>query len=90
MLHDIVETHSFSSVQSTSGYARGVKGKGHVKLRLNGSIKKIMDVLYVHGMKNNLIYVGVLADKGHLDVFNSIRCFVLDTQKHERIVAQVK
>jgi hypothetical protein len=49
-----------------------------------------MDVLYVHGMKNNLIYVGVLADKGHLDVFNSIRCFLLDKQKHERIVAQVK
>lgn len=65
MLHDIVETHSISSVQSTSGHARGVEGKGHVKLRLSGSIKTIMDVLYVHRMKNNLIYVGVLADKVH-------------------------
>jgi len=34
LLHDIVKTHSSSSVVSTSEHTHGVEGKGHAKLRL--------------------------------------------------------
>lgn len=44
LLHDIVKTHTSSSVISISGHTHGVEGKGHAKLRLNGSMNKIMNV----------------------------------------------
>jgi hypothetical protein len=78
LFHDIVETHSSSSVRLVKRHAHGVEGKGHAKFGLNGSIKKITNDLYVLGMKNNLISIGVLANKGHLVVFNTRRCFILD------------
>ncbi len=78
LLHDIVEIHSSFSVRSVNRHAHGVEGNNHAKLRLTGSINKITNVLYVLGMKNNLIFVGVLTNKGHLVVFNSKRCFILN------------
>jgi hypothetical protein len=44
LLHGIVKTQSSSSVISTSGHTHGVEGKGHAKLRLNGLMKKIINV----------------------------------------------
>jgi hypothetical protein len=44
LFHDIVKTHSSSSVISTSGHTHGVEGKCHAKLRFNGLMKKIIDV----------------------------------------------
>jgi hypothetical protein len=44
LLHDIVKTYSSSSVISTSGHTHGVEGKGHAKLRLNGSMNEIINV----------------------------------------------
>jgi len=78
LLHDIVETHNSSNVRLVKRHAHGVKSKGHAKILLNGSIKKITNDLYVHGMKNNLISIGALANKGHLVVFNTKRCFILN------------
>lgn len=78
LLHDIVETHSSFSVRLVNRHAHGVKGNNHAKLRLNGLINKITNVFYVLGMKNNLIFVDALTNKGHLVVFNSKRCFILN------------
>jgi hypothetical protein len=40
LIHDIVETHSSSSVRLVKRHAHGVEGKGHAKFWLNGSIKE--------------------------------------------------
>ncbi len=78
LLHDIIETHSSFSVISVNGHAHGVKNNHRVKFRFNGSMKIITNIFYVLGMKNNLIFIDVLANKGHLVVFNSKRCLILN------------
>ncbi len=44
LFHGIIKTHGSSSVISTNEHTHGVEGKAHEKLRLNGLMKKIINV----------------------------------------------
>ena len=46
------------------------------------------NVMYVPSLKRNLVYVGSLADKGHVIVFTNKKCLVLDNDRNKHVVAQ--
>jgi hypothetical protein len=61
------------NVKSVRGQIHGVYGKG----KLSGKIKTISDVHYVLGFMKNLLLVELIANKGHIIVFNSNKCLII-------------
>jgi hypothetical protein len=55
-----------------------VVGQGIAKLDENKAVNK---VLYVPGMRKNLLSVGRFADEGYLTLFSSKQCWIFD--KHD-------
>nr|GEZ46261.1 hypothetical protein [Tanacetum cinerariifolium] len=58
-----------------------VSGKGSVKLFLNGATYVIKDVYYVPDLKNNLLSIGQLQQKGLSFLFQSVVCKVFHHDK---------
>ncbi|KAL5814583.1 hypothetical protein ACOSQ4_025224 [Xanthoceras sorbifolium] len=51
-----------------------VKGKGDILIQTKKGVKRITDVLYVPGLKHNLLSVGQLLQKGHDVIFKEDVC----------------
>ncbi len=51
LFHNIVKIHSSFNVISINRHTHGVKSKGHAKLWLNGSMKKIINVFKVFALQ---------------------------------------
>jgi len=54
----------------------------------NGQNRQIHDVLYVPGIKKNLIYVSAITDKNMKVEFMQYHCLVKDIQNHYKIIAK--
>jgi len=58
-----------------------VKGKGNVRFQLNGISHIITEVFYVPELKNNLLSIGQLQEKGLKILFQRGRCKVYHSEK---------
>jgi hypothetical protein len=54
-------------------------------------IKTISDVLYVPGFMKNLLSIGMIVDRGHIVVFDSNKCLIIQNKDpHTIVVKSVK
>ena len=53
----------------------------------NGKMRQIHDVMYVPGIKNNLIFVSTITDNNLKVEFGKLGCIVKDVQDHYRVVS---
>lgn len=58
-----------------------VAGKGNVRLLVDGMVQIITGVFYVLKLKNNLLSVGQLQEKGLVVLFQHDRCRVYHSKK---------
>ena len=59
-------------------------GIGRTNLTLPfGNITTIRDILYVPGIKKNLLSIGTIANSGAILNFSSNKCYILDEQTHQ-------
>lgn len=64
-----------ANVVTASGAKIPASGTGCISIAKN---KAISEVLYVPSVTKNLMSIGKLTDKGHIVVFNSRHCYVMD------------
>ncbi len=77
------------NVKSIGGQIHPFRKKGDFSFQFpNGKLKTILDVLYVLGVKKNLILVGALTDKGLLAIFSDTSYFLTIRGKHQIVVAK--
>lgn len=68
-----------TSIKTTSGQSLPVHSQGTASIeQSSGEIKHIEHILYVPGVKSNLLSVGKLADFGHLILFDSDKCSIFE------------
>jgi hypothetical protein len=53
----------------------------------NGQLRHIHNVMYVPGIKKNLIYVSTITDNNLKVEFGKLRCVVKDVHNHYRVVS---
>lgn len=58
-----------------------ILGKGNVRLQMNGITQIITSVFYVPELKNNLLIIGQLQEKGLTILFQHDKCKVFHSQK---------
>lgn len=86
MAHISCERESFAKLNTTKSIGRNVltasgtlaSSTSHIKISGN---KVLSDVLYMPGVTKSLLSIGNLADKGHMVVFDSNHCYVMDHRK---------
>jgi histone deacetylase 1/2 len=72
-----LDQSSVPSVRLAGNQVMPVEGKGNVRIEdTNGEIKIVSDVLYVPGVRTNLLSVGKFTDLGCSVVFYSNRCYI--------------
>ena len=64
-----------------------ILGKGRAIINKN---RRAVDTLLVQGLKQNLLSVGQMADKGNIIVFTSTKCKVMDEETGEVITRGYK
>jgi hypothetical protein len=65
-----------------------VQGYGIVKVKLsNGELKQIYNVMYVPGIKKNLIFVSTITDYDLKVEFGKYQCLIKDIRNHYKTVA---
>lgn len=69
------------SVKLGNNTKMNVLGKGNVKLDINGVIHVIQDVFFVPDLKNNLLSIGQLQEKGLTIMFQSGMCSIYHPHK---------
>jgi len=57
-----------------------VSGKGNIRLQVNGIAKIITGVFYVPELKNNLLSIGQLQEKGLTILFHRERGLIMETK----------
>jgi len=60
----------------------------HVETLL-GEIKTIENVLYVLGLRESLLLIGSIANRGYYVVFDDKRCFIIDKHFHKAVVVEI-
>lgn len=65
-----------------------VMGKGNVKLRINGIVRIITDVYYIPELRNNLLSIGQLQEKGLAILFKDNFCKIFHFDKG--LIAEIK
>jgi hypothetical protein len=74
-----ITTSAVPSIRTANGQVLPVTAKGNVTIQeVTGEIKSIRNVLYVPGVRSNLLSVGKFADLGHVVLFNSTQCLIFD------------
>ena len=51
-----------------------VMGKGNIRLEINGSTQVVTDVYYVPALKNNLLSIGQLQERGLAIIIQNGEC----------------
>ncbi|KAG2718626.1 hypothetical protein I3760_03G228000, partial [Carya illinoinensis] len=69
------------SVKLGNNTSMAVLGKGNVRLQVNGLIQIITCVFYVPELKNNLLSIGQLQEKGLIVLFQNGKCKVFHSHK---------
>jgi len=58
-----------------------VQGKGNIRMEINGIIQVITDVFFVPDLKNNLLSIGQMQEKGLAVIIQHIRCNIYHSEK---------
>ena len=69
------------SVKLGNNSSMVVMGKGNVRLQINGRAQIITGVFYVPELKNNLLSIGQLQEKGLNTLFQGKKCKVFHLEK---------
>nr|KYP33374.1 Retrovirus-related Pol polyprotein from transposon TNT 1-94 [Cajanus cajan] len=72
---DLDETYK-DSVKLGNNSSMTVVGKGNVRLRMNGTTYIVIDVIFVPDLRNNLLSIGQLQEKGLSILFQHGKCKV--------------
>jgi hypothetical protein len=82
------ETHNGAHIYLGDDRSYQIKGYGDIPVTLpNGTIRHIHNVVYVPGIKKNLIYVSTITYQNlKVELFKT-HCIVKDLQDHYRIIA---
>lgn len=86
LISDISDS-SISSIRTAAGQVLPVSYKGNVQFT-DPEVKTINDILYVPGVKTNLLSVGRFTDLGHTIIFDSHACTIFDVSHPEEIYLQ--
>ena len=62
------------SVKLDNNKRMRVMGKGNIRLEINGSTQVVIDVYYVHALKNNLLSIGQLQERGLAIIIQNGEC----------------
>lgn len=82
-LRDFSPCDGRSAIVMASGARLPILGKGSVITKRN---KKIDNVLYVLGLKRNLMSVSKLTDAGNIVVFTSDSCLIVDKNSPHSLI----
>ena len=63
-----------------------VQGRGSLRLEINGAIQVITSVYYVPGLRNNLLSVGQLQQKGLRIIIDDNECEIWHKQQKRLIM----
>ncbi|RVW64797.1 Retrovirus-related Pol polyprotein from transposon TNT 1-94 [Vitis vinifera] len=74
------------SVKLGNNTSMVVTGKGNVRLQVNGIAQIITGVFYVPELKNNLLSIGQLQEKGLTILFQSGKCKVFHPERGKKMV----
>jgi hypothetical protein len=66
-----------ASVKLVVGYTHKVYGKGNVVVAYQGEIKTMNNVLYVLGIKRNLLVVRAIVNMGYVVMFGKQTCWIV-------------
>lgn len=81
-LSDYTPATSSSFVTTTGGAKLPVAGQGCINAARN---KKIDKVLYVPDLTSNLLSIGEFTNRGHLVLFNSKHCYILERHSTSKV-----
>jgi len=89
MIGDKEQLHSYNALETENSVSFGndtpalIKGKGSVLLK-----EKVKDgnVMYVDGLKHNLLSVSQMCDQGNVVAFRSNGCVVRDLDRGETMI----
>ena len=77
-----------STIRTANGQVLAVTTKRNVKIEKSSrEIKTIYNVLYVPGVKSNLL-VGKFMDLRHVILFNSTHCLIFDRDQPDQVFLQ--
>lgn len=87
---ELLEPYSFNkSIELGDKYPLNIKGVRTITIELKGAIQKIGNVLFVLGLKNNLLSISLLRKKNPRTIFNKKGYFyILDTKKNGVIIVK--
>jgi len=71
----------YESVKLGNNSTMTVKGKGNVRLQVNGNFQIITGVFYVPDLKNNLLSIGQLQEKGLEILFHHDKCKIYHPER---------
>lgn len=71
----------FQSVKLGNGTRMRIEGKGSVLLKVDGHTQVVPDVFYVPQLKNNLLSIGQLQEKGLAILFQQGKCSIYHSEK---------
>lgn len=75
LLHDFIPCDGHATIMTASGTRLPILGRGNVITKKN---KEIANILYVPGLKHNLISVSKLTNIGNIVIFTSDECLMID------------
>jgi hypothetical protein len=82
------ETHNGDHIYLGDDHSYQIKGYGYIPVTLlNGTVRHIHNVVYVHGIKKNLIYVSTITDQNFKVEFFKTYCIVKELQDHYRTIS---
>ncbi len=67
----------FASVKFVVGHTHKVYGKGNVVVAYQGEIKTMNNVLYVLGIKRNILLVRAIVNMGYVVMFGKQTCWIV-------------
>jgi hypothetical protein len=75
------ETHNGAHIFLGDDHSHQIKGYGYIPVTLlNGTFIHILNVVYVHGVNKNLIFVSTITDQNLKVEFFKTHCIVKDLQ----------
>jgi hypothetical protein len=84
-----IHTSSIPSIRTAGGQIMPVEGQGTISTTTqSGKIKSVHNILYVPGVKTNLLSVGKLTDLGYKVFFDSKRCYIFENEASGEVFLQ--
>ena len=82
------EKHDVTHIYLRDNKSHQVQGYGIIKVKLsNSQLRQIHNVMYVHGIKKNLIYFSTITENDLKVEFGKYQCHIKDIRNHFNIVS---